>query len=64
MNPIVFAVALPAAFAAGVVFHKYVISEAQAIKQHVTDAETRIRGDIASLLSKAGSDVARVAAKL
>jgi hypothetical protein len=49
------AIAVPAAFAAGVIFHKYVISEAEKIKQHVTAAESRIREDIASLLNKAAS---------
>jgi hypothetical protein len=57
MSPTAFALAVPAAFVAGVIFHKYVISEAQAIKQHVTDAETRIRGDISSLLSKVAAKV-------
>jgi hypothetical protein len=66
MSPvaIAFSIAIPAAFAAGVIFHKYVISEAAAIKQHVTDAETRIRGDFSSLLKKAGADVAQVASKV
>lgn len=53
MNPVVFfvfAIALPAAFGAGVVFHKYVISEAEAIKQHVIDAEERIRADVQNVL--------------
>jgi hypothetical protein len=61
---VAFVVAVPAAFAAGVIFHKYVISEAAAIKQHVTDAETRIRGDFSSLLKKAGAEVAQVASKV
>lgn len=55
MNPLAFGVAVPAAFCAGVVFHKYVISEAESIKAHVSAAETRIRSDISSLLSKAAS---------
>lgn len=60
MNPvaIAFAVAVPVAFAAGVIFHKYVISEAQAIKAHVTGAELRIRGDVADLLKKSAEKVA------
>jgi hypothetical protein len=47
MDPvvIVFVVSVPAAFAAGVITHKYVISEAASIKQHVTEeiAEVRAR---------------------
>lgn len=39
-------------FAAGVIFHKYVISEAAALKQHVTEAETRIREEWAALKSQ------------
>jgi hypothetical protein len=51
MNPIVvLALAVPAAFGAGVVFHKYVISEAVGIKQHVTASEERIRTDVANAL--------------
>ncbi len=41
------------AFAAGVIFHKYVISEASAIKAHVTAEVDKVRGDVSSLLSKA-----------
>ena len=38
MNPVAlaFAIAVPAAFVAGVVFHSHVISDAQSIKEHVT----------------------------
>jgi hypothetical protein len=50
MNPVVFAIAVPAAFVAGVVFHKYVVSEAAAIKQHITATEERIRTDVANAL--------------
>jgi hypothetical protein len=57
MNPIAVAVLVLAAFAAGVVFNKYVISEAEKIKRHVSEAETRIRGDISSLLSKGAAKV-------
>lgn len=48
MDPVVIAaaVAVPIAFAAGVIFGKYVTNEAEAIKQHVTEAETRIRADV------------------
>jgi hypothetical protein len=40
------AFAIGAAFAVGVIFGKYVISEAEAIKKHVTEAEARIRADV------------------
>lgn len=55
MSPTLFAVAVPAAFVAGVVVHKYVLSEAQAIKLHVSQAEARIRADFQALLNKAAS---------
>lgn len=51
------AIAVPAAFAAGVIFHKYVISEANSIKQHVTAEVAEVRADIASLLGKAATKV-------
>ncbi len=59
MNPvaIAFAVAVPAAFVAGVLFSKSVLGEAFALKQHVTEAEIRIREDISSLLGKAAKKV-------
>lgn len=58
MNPlVVFAVAIPAAFAAGVIFHKYVVSEAAAIKDHVTAEIENLRIDVASVLAKAASKV-------
>ncbi len=57
MTPIAFAVAVPAAFAAGVVFAKYVISEANSIKQHVTEEVAQIRADLSSLLTKAAAKV-------
>lgn len=44
-------------FVAGVVFSKTVLSEASAIKQHVTDAESRIRADVAAALAKVSSKV-------
>lgn len=47
---IAFGLALAASFAAGVIFGKHVISEAQSIKLHVTEAETRIRTDVAAAL--------------
>lgn len=46
-----------ALFVGGVLFHKYVISEADAIKEHVTTEIAEVRADVASVLSK-------VAAKL
>ena len=54
MDPVLYvlSVAGPLAFAAGVVFHKYVISEADSIKSHVSAAENRIRGDVDALLEK------------
>ena len=64
MNPIAIAFAVPAAFAAGVIFHKYVLSEAWAIKAHVTAEVAKVRGDFSSLLQKAGGDVAAVAKKV
>lgn len=57
MSPIAFAVAVPAAFAAGVIFAKYVISEANAIKQHVSEEVAEIRADLSSLLTKAAGKV-------
>lgn len=53
MNPTVFAVAVPAAFVAGVIFHKYVVSEAASIKEHVTAEVAEVRADVASVLQKA-----------
>jgi hypothetical protein len=49
--------AIAAAFAAGVVFHKYVVSEAAAIKEHVTAEVAEVRADIASLLGNAAKKV-------
>jgi hypothetical protein len=54
---IAFAVLPIGGFVAGVIFHKYVISEATALKEHVTGEVAAVRADVASLLSK-------VAAKL
>jgi hypothetical protein len=50
MYPIAFAIAIPAAFAAGVVFHKYVISEAEAVKKHVTDEIAKVRDELSNAL--------------
>ena len=46
-----------ACFAAGVIFHKYVISEAASIKEHVTAEIAEVRADLASLLQKAATKV-------
>ena len=57
-----------AAFIAGVLFHKYVVSEAKALRAHtvevVSGAETRIRADVASLLKKASGEVSIVESKI
>jgi hypothetical protein len=56
------AISILCAFAAGVVFHRYAISDVQSaknyvvnaadeIKAHVTAAETRIRVDVQSVVS-------------
>lgn len=55
MNPIVIIASLLAAFVAGVVVAKYVISESQSIKEHVTAEIAEVRADVASLLSKAAA---------
>ena len=47
-----FAIAVPAAFVLGVLFHKYIVSESAAIKQHVTDEVAEIRADVAALGGK------------
>ena len=43
-------------FVLGVIFHKYVVSEAEAVKDHVTETvsslEGRIRADVATVLSR------------
>lgn len=48
---------MPAAFFAGVVFHKYVISEAASIKAHVTEEVSALRAEVASALGKAAAKV-------
>ncbi len=45
---IVCGIGIPAAFAAGVIFHKYVISEANAIKAHVSNELNELKKAIAS----------------
>lgn len=57
MNPYVIGIGLPAAFVAGVIFGKYVISEAQAIKAHVTAEVAKVRQDVANRLSDAAAKV-------
>lgn len=54
MDPVViaFVVSVPAAFALGVLFHKYVASEAAAIKEHVTAEVAEVRADVAGLLQR------------
>lgn len=49
--------AVAVAFCAGVLFHKYVISEAQSIKEHVSAEIAEVRADVASLLSKTAAKV-------
>lgn len=53
MNPIAFALAVPAAFFAGVLVHKYVVSEAQSVKQHISAEIAAWRVDVARLKNKA-----------
>ena len=55
MSPTVAAFAVPAAFVAGVVFHKYVISEAEKVKSFVQQSEARIRADVQVALQKLAS---------
>lgn len=66
MNPIAiaFSLGIPAAFAAGVVFHKYVISEADKIKLAVLASEQRIRTDVQNLLRSGAADVSKLASKI
>ena len=64
MNPIAFAIAVPAAFAAGVVFHKYVISEAEAVKLHVTSSLMSTEAIIRAEIEKAIDSVKTGAGKL
>lgn len=57
MTPILISCAIVGAFVAGVIFHKLVVSEAQAIKAHVTAEVEKLRGDVSALLSKAAAKV-------
>jgi len=63
-----FALAVIAAFIAGVVFHKFVVSEATAIKDHVSDeiAEVRldVTGEITKLRDAVSGALSKTAAKL
>jgi hypothetical protein len=52
---IALSVGISTGFLAGVLFHKFVISEASAIKEHVTAEIAEVRADVASLLGKAAS---------
>lgn len=49
--------AVPGAFIAGVLFHKYVVSEANKIKQHVTDEIHELRADFSEFAHKAAEKV-------
>ena len=51
------AIGVPVAFAAGVVFHKYVISEAQAIKTHITAEVEKVRAEVAGALKTAAGKI-------
>ena len=53
--PVVFGLAV--GFGVGVGFHKYVISEAESIKQHVTAEIAKLRGDASAVASKIASKV-------
>jgi len=54
MDPllILFLLAVPVAFVGGVLVHKYVVSEAQSIKEHVTAEVEQLSADIAVTLNK------------
>jgi hypothetical protein len=65
---VAFSIAVPAAFAAGIIVHKYVLSEVERIKTAISTvvlaSESRIRADIVTVLAKAKSDVGQIASKL
>lgn len=48
---------LPLGLVLGVLFHKYVISEAQGIKEHVSDEIAEVRADLAEGLKKAAEKI-------
>jgi len=50
-------------FVAGVVFHKYVVSEATAIKDHVSDEIAEVRLDVSGEISKLREAVSSVLSK-
>lgn len=45
----------PAIFVAGVLVHKYVISEAEKIKAHITAEIQEVRADLAETVKRAAS---------
>jgi hypothetical protein len=49
---LLFSFAVIAAFVLGIIVHKYAISEAQAVKKHVSDEIAAWRVDVAKLLTK------------
>lgn len=51
MNLYVIGIGFPAAFVAGVVFSKYVLSEAASIKAHVTEEVSALRAEVAAALT-------------
>jgi len=51
-------------FVGGVVFHKAVISDAQAIKEHVSDEVNLIGAEVASLRGELKSYAEKIAAKI
>ena len=50
LDLIIFLVGFPLVYIAGILTHKYVISEAEKIKAHVTAEIQEVRGDLSSLL--------------
>lgn len=57
MNLLAFAISVLVAFLAGIVFHKYVVSEAASIKAHVTAEIQEVRFDVAELVKKLAAKV-------
>jgi multidrug resistance efflux pump len=57
-------VGIATGFLTGVLFHKFVISEAVGIKEHVTAEIAEVRADVADLLEKVSGKVQEVSAKL
>jgi hypothetical protein len=54
---VITAVAVVGVFCAGAVFHKYVISDVDSLRRHVSLAESRIRADVEGLFNKLRSRV-------